>query len=90
NSKAYIDCFSETAIVHDEGKTHKGKAAIQQWIEKADKEYQSVLEPLSYEETSTESILTGEVSGTFPGSPLVLKFHLGIKDNLINSLSITG
>ncbi len=90
DSKAYTECFTETAIVHDEGKTHTGKAAIRQWIEEANEKYQSQMKPLNYEESGTNGTLTAEVSGTFPGSPIVLQFHLGLKDDLIDSLKVTG
>lgn len=35
DSLAYANCFSETAVVFDEGKKHTGKAEIKNWIEKA-------------------------------------------------------
>ncbi|MET1054253.1 MAG: nuclear transport factor 2 family protein [Pedobacter sp.] len=90
DSKAYTECFTETAIVHDEGKTHTGKDEIQAWIEDANERYKSVMKPIQYDESGTKGTLTAEVSGTFPGSPLVLNFHLGLKDGLINSLNVTG
>jgi hypothetical protein len=90
DSKAYTECFTETAIVHDEGKTHNGKAAIGQWIEEANQKYQSQMKPLNYEQSGVNGTLTAEVSGTFPGSPIVLQFHLGLKDELIDSLKVTG
>ncbi|WP_129716210.1 nuclear transport factor 2 family protein [Pedobacter sp. SYP-B3415] len=90
DSEKYADCFAYTAIVHDEGKIHTGKAAIRQWIEQSNQQYQSVMKPLSYEETDQQSVLTAEVSGNFPGSPAVLKFHLTTREDLIQSLKITG
>lgn len=90
DSKAYAECFTDTAIVHDEGKTHTGKKEIQQWIEHANEAYQSFMKPLSYEESGSNGLLTAEVSGTFPGSPIVLQFHLGLKADLIDSLKVTG
>lgn len=88
DSKAYTACFTDTAIVHDEGKTHKGKAEIQQWIEHSNEQYQSVMKPLTYEETNAEHLLTAEVSGTFPGSPASLRFYIKLEDDLIGSLRI--
>ncbi len=90
NSEAYTECFTETAIVHDEGKTHTGKAAIRQWIEEANDKYRSQMKPLNYEQSGPNGTLTAEVSGTFPGSPIVLQFHLRLKDDLIDSLKVTG
>ena len=89
DSEAYMECFTETAIVHDEGKTHTGKEEIRAWIEDANERYKSVMKPLQYDESGSNGVLTAEVSGTFPGSPIVLKFHLGLKDGLIDSLNVT-
>ena len=90
DSKAYVECFTDSAIVHDEGKTHKGKEEIRQWIEHANEKYQSFMKPLTYEESGSNGLLTAEVSGTFPGSPIVLQFHLVLNDDLIDSLKVTG
>lgn len=90
DSKAYVACFTDSAIVHDEGKTHKGKEEILLWIEHANAAYQSFMKPLQYEESGTGAVLTAEVSGTFPGSPAALKFHFGLKNDLIDSLKVTG
>ena len=90
DSKAYTACFTDSAIVHDEGTTHTGKQEIRQWIEEANEKYQSQMKPLNYEQSGPNWTLTAEVSGTFPGSPIVLQFHLGLKDDLIDSLKVTG
>jgi ketosteroid isomerase-like protein len=87
---AYADCFSEAAIVHDEGKTHTGKAEITEWIKEANKKYQTQLEPLDFNQTGDEAVLEARVSGTFDGSPAVLKYHLALADGLIKSLKVTG
>jgi len=86
DSEAYLTCFTETAIVHDEGKTYTGKEEIREWIEDAFEKYRAILKPLQYEESDSKCVLTGEVSGTFPGSPIVLRFHLVLKDGLIDLL----
>lgn len=88
DSLAYANCFSETAIVFDEGKTHNGRKEIENWIEKANNDYQATMKPLEY--SATEEILKAEISGNFPGSPLVLSYHFGFENNLIASLKITG
>ncbi|MET0243708.1 MAG: nuclear transport factor 2 family protein [Flavitalea sp.] len=90
DSKAYVECFTDTAVVHDEGKVHTGKEEIRQWIEHSNEQYRSVMKPLKYDESASGGVLTAEVSGTFPGSPAVLRFHLGLKNDLIDSLKVTG
>ena len=81
--------FSETAIVFDEGKMHNGRLEIERWIDHSNKNYQSVMKPLEYNENGTTSILTAECSGTFPGSPIALKFHFDIVDGQIQHLKVT-
>lgn len=88
DSLAYTNCFSENAIVFDEGKTHHGKTEIQQWIEKANTEYKATMKPLEYSEAN--EVLKAEVSGNFPGSPIHLNYHFKLKDGLIDYLKITG
>jgi ketosteroid isomerase-like protein len=90
DSVAYANCFSETAVVFDEGKTHKGRKEIEHWIADANEKYRAIMKPVSFEERETESLLKAEVSGNFDGSPIVLRYHLGIADELIQSLKITA
>lgn len=92
DSTAYADCFSETAVVFDEGKTHTGRKEIEHWIDDANKRYKAVMNPVGFEEKEkeNESLLKAEVSGDFPGSPIVMTYHLQIADELIQSLKITG
>lgn len=86
DSEAYANCFSETAIVFDEGKKHSGKAAIKNWIAKANQEYNTKMKPLDY--SATKQTLEAEISGTFPGSPLVIKYQFKIEEGQIQSLKI--
>ena len=85
----YANLFSETAVVFDEGKTHNGRLEIERWIDHSNKNYQSVMKPLEYTEHGTTAILTAECSGTFPGSPITLKFHFNIVDEQIQHLKVT-
>jgi ketosteroid isomerase-like protein len=90
DAPAYAKCFSETAVVFDEGKTHNGRQAIEHWIDESNRNYKSVMKPLSIADEGKASVLSAECSGTFPGSPLVLKFHFELKDGLVQSLKVTG
>ena len=90
DSVAYANCFSKTAVVFDEGKTHNGRKEIEHWIAEANERYKATMKPVGFEERGTQSILKAEVSGDFPGSPIVLSYHLEIADELIQSLKITG
>jgi len=88
DSVAYANCFSEAATVFDEGKTHRGRTEIQQWIRKANEDFKTIMKPLEY--SATEQVLKADISGEFPGSPVVLSYHFEIADEQIRALKITG
>ena len=88
NSHSYAECFTDNAVVFDEGKTYNGKTEIENWISEANNEYKTIMKPLNYDEK--ENILSAEISGTFPGSPAILKYHFELNNELIESLKITG
>lgn len=90
DSEAYANLFSENGVAYDEGKTHTGRAEIQKWITEANKKYKSVMQPVEYTETGNMGILSANVSGTFEGSPALLKFHFEINEGFIQSLKVTG
>lgn len=87
DSHAYAECFTDDAIVFDEGKTHNGKIEIENWISKANSEYKAVMKPLEFD--ASKNILSSEITGSFPGSPITLKYHFSFHDELIQSLKIT-
>lgn len=86
DSAAFILCFAPEAVVEDEGRTHHGTSEIQAWIEEAFAKYQPLLEVASETETETGAVITGPVSGTFPGSPVVLNYHLTLAQDQITAL----
>jgi hypothetical protein len=86
DSVAYANCFTERAVIFDEGKTHNGRKEIEKWIDEANKKYQATMKPLAYSET--EHKLKTEVSGTFPGSPIVLTYQFELEAGQIQSLKI--
>jgi hypothetical protein len=90
DSKTYAERFSQTALVFDENETHKGRNEIEKWNEKTNEVYRIQLEALEFLVTETTNILTTKVSGTFEGSPIVLKYHFELKGGKIESLKITG
>lgn len=90
DSVAYADCFTSDAKVFDEGHDHHGKEEIKAWIESANAKYQAVMEPIDYSESDGKAVLTAKISGTFPGSPIVLKYNMEIVQERIRSLKITG
>lgn len=68
-----IAAFSEEAVVADEGKRHQGLDAIRSWMNEAITKYDFKVEPTDFIETEGKTVVTGVVSGNFPGSPVHLR-----------------
>src|SRR5260221_12885192 len=88
DSKAFAKKFSDDAIVHDEGKTYHGKTEIQQWNEMTNAKYKTKYEPIEVITKADKITLTAKISGTFPGSPVIIKYHFETKHGKITSLRI--
>lgn len=89
DSALYASCFTEDARVHDEGHTYNRRQQIKHWIDEANKKYRTKMEPIDYVVSGTACVLTATVSGTFPGSPIILKYHVELQDMKIILLKIT-
>jgi SnoaL-like domain len=81
-------CFTEDAIVKDEGHTYSGRAAIKKWKEEASAKYEYTCEPVAYEQKDGKSLVTCRLAGNFPGSPVNLRFFFRIDGDKIASLEI--
>ena len=65
--------FAPNASVHDEGDWHRGQAAIALWLRGVEERYRPRYQLQRVEADKDRTIVTFEVSGTFPGSPAVLR-----------------
>ena len=88
NSEAVADHFTEDAVVRDESETHKGLAAIKQWMAEATRKYQSKIEPLAFTRKDGKIIVTNLLTGNFPGSPIELEFVFTLAGDKIAALEI--
>src|SRR5262245_37387219 len=84
--EALAKCFTEDAVVKDEGRTHRGRAAIRRWKEEASTKYQYTSEPLACEQGEGTVVVTSRLTGTFPGSPVRLRLIVGREGDRIASL----
>lgn len=90
DSTAFARFFTEYATVFDEGSSYTGREEIKRWIQEATEKYNMQVTPIDFTQTGTKGMLTVETSGTFPGSPAVMHYHLDMENALINSLKIKG
>lgn len=86
--KAILSCFSDDALVHDEGKEFHGKKLIEDWVVKTIGKYEFQFKPLSLKTDDAKVVVSIEVSGTFPGSPVSPDYRFIIESDKIRSLAI--
>lgn len=80
--------FAPEAAVSDEERQHVGAEAIQRWMEATAAEYNDQSQVRGSTTDGDRTVVTAEVSGTFPGSPIELRYAFTLKDGLITSLAI--
>ena len=88
DGEAVSQCFTENAVVEDEGHTHKGRAAIKDWKTDASAKYEYTSEPIACEEKDGKTVVTSHLVGNFPGSPVDLRFFFKVEGDKIASLEI--
>jgi len=82
------DCFAPDAIVHDEGQTYEGVAAIRNWMAATKEKYRHTIAPLELAERGGQSVLKARLAGSFPGSPITVNFSFVLARDKIRSLEI--
>jgi SnoaL-like protein len=82
--EAMSECFAPNATVRDEGRTHRGLAAIKEWKAETKRKYNHTATPLEI----TGTVLKAKLAGNFPGSPVTLEFRFVLEGGKIVSLEI--
>ena len=86
---ALEQCVAPDAVVRDEHKTISGLAAIKAWRVETGRKYSHTVEPVAVCERDGAVVVTGIVSGNFPGSPLNLDHAFHLKGRKIVTLEIS-
>lgn len=66
--------FNEDAKVKDEGREYCGRAAIRAWVEQTTRKYRVTVAVKEVESATDRDVVSGLVSGNFPGSPVLLRY----------------
>ena len=88
DSETVAQCFTNDAVVNDEGHTYDGRAAIKKWKEEASAKYEYTSEPTACEQKNGKFAVTCRLTGNFPGSPVDLRFFFQLEGEKIASLVI--
>jgi len=89
DGKSVARCFTQQAVVKDEGHTYTGTHAIRGWKTEASAKYRYTSKPVALEERDGQFIVTSRVTGNFPGSPVDLRYVFRLERGKIAFLEIT-
>jgi hypothetical protein len=88
DGEAIARCFTERAVVEDEGQSHSGHLAIKAWKTAASRKYSYTSEPFAQEQREGRTIVKTRLTGNFPGSPVALQFAFRLERGKIAHLEI--
>jgi hypothetical protein len=88
DARALAQCFANDGVIHDEGGTFTGTAAIERWNANARAKYHHTVEPLSATGRDGTVVVLAKVAGEFPGSPVNLEHAFRLEGDKIVSLEI--
>lgn len=88
DGEAVARCFTEDAVVRDEGRSHEGADAIRRWKDAASAAISYTSEPLAVDERDGSIIVTANVAGSFPGSPVDLRYFFTLRGDRIAALTV--
>ena len=85
---ALADCFAAHATVRDEGQTMQGLKAIKTWRLETRKKYRHTVEPVAVTARDGKTVVSTQLTGDFPGSPIALDFVFTLEGDKIAALEI--
>ena len=88
DTEMFARCFTDDALVHDEGRAHRGLDAIKAGMKETQTKYKYVIEPLDASVSGNTAKLRARLTGDFPGSPVDLDFTFLLVNDKIASLEI--
>ena len=88
NVEAQTHCFTDDALVHDEGQDYRGRAAIHDWKQSVQANFEYECEPLAASIDGDGVRVLVRLTGNFPGSPVELDHRFTIQDDKIGKLVI--
>lgn len=83
-----VRCFASDGVVADEGRTYRGHEEIRRWFLHTLEAYGFSFEHVATAGEGADILVTLQVSGTFPGSPVELPFRFTLANDRIGALRI--
>jgi len=89
DAQAVARCFTKDGLVLDEGKTHTGLVAIEAWKASSTSKYTYTATPHTLEKQGRAYVVTAKVAGSFPGSPVDLRYSFTLERGKVATLEIS-
>jgi hypothetical protein len=89
DADAMLAAFADESSVRDEGQEMIGRAAIRGWMDETTRKYRITIAPIGVSQADGRTIVTVRISGTFPGSPIELRYRFTIVGGKIARLEIS-
>lgn len=83
----FLSLFTDEAHVTDEANDYYG-AQIADWIDRATADAKPTADVTGITRDSDQFVVTAQVSGNFPGSPVQLRYYFTLRDSKIATLLI--
>jgi hypothetical protein len=88
NGDAISRYFTDSAAVRDEGLAYIGREAIARWKNASSQKYSYTAEPIAIGHEAGASVVTVQLIGDFPGSPVDLRYRFALEGERIAGLEI--
>jgi NADH/NAD ratio-sensing transcriptional regulator Rex len=90
NPEALAKCFTTHAVMKDDGHTYTGIDAIKTFMAEASAKYGATTVPFDLQQEDGSNVVRANVTGNFPGSPVVLSYRFQLARGLITSLEVSA
>jgi ketosteroid isomerase-like protein len=86
---AVLACFSADAHVTDDNEIYQGHEEIRRWRETVTSQFVYTIDVVDTETCDNDRyVVTADLEGNFPGSPVRLKWRFAVRGGLITALEI--
>ena len=85
---AMVAPFADDAGVRDEEHEYRGRGEIHGWLRDVTGKYAVTVEPAAVASAGSKTIVSARISGTFPGSPVMLDYVFTLANERIARLEI--
>lgn len=90
DAPAMLAPFAADALVRDDGGHHRGRAALQTWIQDATIANRAVFTPDAVSREQDQVLLSGLTHGDFRGSPVRFTLRFTLDGDAIRALEIAS